>query len=290
MIYLSNIQRFSVHDGPGIRTTVFFKGCNLRCLWCHNPETFTAKPLLQYHSMKCTACGKCAAVCPNHAVTVRTGEIVTDRALCTACGKCCDGCVAGAREINGRGYEVGEILETVLRDRAYYDKTNGGLTLSGGEPLLQPDGCTELLSAVKREGISTAMETALNVSRQTVDKVLPLVDFIMCDIKAMDTDLHKRLTGCGNERILDNIRYLSGQGRKMLIRVPVVPTLNDSEENIRAVAEFVNTLPGRHEIEFLKFHSLARDKYASLGMDYPVSDITPPTEEEIQKIRSEFRK
>ena len=288
MIYVSNIQRFSIHDGPGIRTTVFFKGCNLRCLWCHNPETFETGSVMQYFKGKCTLCGRCVAVCPSGALSIENGTLVIDKSLCTLCGACVESCPNDAREINGESMSAEEIIDIAVKDKAYYIKSGGGITLSGGEPLLQPDGAAELLALAKNSGISTAIETALNVKKEALDKVLMLTDYFMCDIKAADDKLHKELTGVGNKRILENIRYLSGTGKALLLRMPVVPGMNDSEENIVQTANFINSLPNKHRLELLKFHSLARDKYSSLSMEYKAVDVTPPDNVSMEKYRKLF--
>ena len=288
MIYVSNIQRFSIHDGPGIRTTVFFKGCNLRCLWCHNPETFEMKAALQYFNGKCSACGRCAEVCPKQAISIADGKVITDRSICKLCGACVNACPNDAREINGEAMTAEAIMDVVVKDKAYYLKSGGGITLSGGEPLLQPDGAAELLNLAKNSNISTAVETALNVKTEVIDKILPLTDYFMCDIKAADDSLHRELTGAGNKQILENIRHISSSDKEMLLRMPVVPGMNDSEENLLQTAEFINGLPNKHRLELLRFHSLARDKYSSLSLAYKAVDVVPPDNDAMARYKKIF--
>ena len=186
-----NIQRFSIHDGPGIRTTVFLSGCNLRCLWCHNPESQEMRPRLEYFANSCTLCGKCAEVCPAGAITINNVKLVFNKDLCGCCFTCIDYCVSEARRVSGKSMTAAEVFDIVLRDKPYYDKSGGGVTFSGGEPLLQPDFLLELLTLSHNAGINTAVESALCAGEETIKKTAPFVDLFMCDIKAMDDDIHK---------------------------------------------------------------------------------------------------
>ncbi len=256
---ITNVQRFSIHDGPGIRTTVFFKGCDLRCLWCHNPETQSPAPQLMVYKSRCVGCGDCVKFC-NKSFTP----------ACTACGKCVAVCSHGAREIVGKMVSASEIFDTVRRDKAYYDTSGGGVTLSGGEPLLQPDFASELLGLCKDAGIRTAIETALNVPWETAESLLPMLDLVICDIKGLDPVRHKENTGVSNERILDNIIKLKDSGADILFRMPYVPGRNDTEaeEIVRFAAPF--------GLELMPYHETGVGKYADLGVGYALPDVRPP--------------
>ncbi len=257
-----DIQRFSIYDGQGIRTNVFFKGCNLRCLWCHNPESQSPEPQRMVFTNQCVGCGACLAVCPN--------AFSPD---CTACGRCVPVCEHKARKISGQTVTADEVVKAVLRDKPFYDTSGGGVTLSGGEPLLQPDFALAILSQCKEKGIHTAIETAGHVPYAVFEKLLPFLDFIFFDIKCISSDLHRRLTGVGNERILENAALLKESGVPLRFRMPVIPTLNDGETD--AVAAFAGDTP----LELMAYHNTGCSKYTALGRDYALPDITPPTKE-----------
>lgn len=265
-----DIQRFSIYDGQGIRTNVFFKGCNLRCLWCHNPESQAAAPQLMVFQNKCVGCGECRKVCEK-----------TFTAHCTACGKCVTACGHGARKISGQTVTAEEVVKTVLRDKPFYDTSGGGVTLSGGEPLLQPDFALEILKQCKEKGVNTAIETAGNVPYEVFETLLPYLDFIFFDIKCIDSDLHRRLTGVGNEQILENAARLKESGVPLRIRMPVVPTLNDGEA--AAVAAFAGNTP----LELMAYHNTGCNKYDALGREYTLPHIVPPTKEQMQTLAAQ---
>lgn len=259
-----DIQRFCIHDGPGVRTTVFFKGCNLRCLWCHNPESQSALPQLMFYENKCVGCGECRKVCPR-AFTVE----------CVSEGRCISACSHGAREISGKTVPVNEIIDILLRDREFYRNSGGGVTLSGGEPLLQADAVSEILSACRREGVQVAVETAGNVPFSVFEKIIPFTGLFLFDIKGIDPGLHKRNTGVSNELILENARHLSGFKVDILFRMPYVPGFNDSE--VRDVAAFAAEL-GR-PLELMAYHNTGAGKYKALGRRYFTEDVVPPDAE-----------
>lgn len=259
-----NIQRFSIHDGPGIRTTVFFKGCNLRCAWCHNPESYRREREIRYQSGKCTGCGSCARVCPV-GVYVRDGvRINAER--CVACGRCAEVCLNEAVDLVGREYSVGELMEILRKDERYYANSGGGVTLSGGEVMLQAEFAAELARALKAEGIGVAIDTAGNVPFEKFELLLPHVDRFLYDLKIMDSALHERYTGVPNDRILANARRLLESGKDMEIRVPVVAGINDSKENLRALLDFVRGYGNVREIRLLPYHDMGVDKAASIGL------------------------
>jgi len=286
-----NIQRFSVHDGPGIRTTVFLKGCTLRCFWCHNPESIQPKLELQLHMDRCIGCGECIRVCPTGAQTVTAdGEMVFYREQCTACGACVEVCYAGARELTGRELTAEEVVDEILQDRAFYENSGGGVTLSGGEPVFQPEFSREILARCREAGIHTAIETAGNVSWEKLSDLLTLTDMVMMDLKHMNSDKHKWAVGAPNELLKANARRIAETDKPIIFRTPVVPTVNATTDEIGAIAAFVRELQDHRaalygetaapiSLELLPFHRMAGDKYNSMGLTYRAKDIEPPTKE-----------
>lgn len=277
-----NIQTYSIHDGPGIRVTVFVKGCPLRCRWCANPESNLAKPQLMSYSSKCTGCGACIERCPKAAVSIdeKDGKFVavTDRERCVDCGKCVDACPAGARELAGKEMSVTEVLKQVLRDRLFIDASGGGMTISGGEPLMHPEFSAALLRAAREEGLHTAVESCSFAGREAVNCVFQYVDLGLLDIKHMDPETHKKLTGVSNETIFENIKYIYHELKvPVIISLPTIPGYNDSAENISATARFVVEELGKDvKIRLLPYHRLGESKNESLGkrmdMSIPVPD------------------
>ena len=283
-----NIQSYCIHDGPGIRTTVFVKGCPLRCLWCANPESNAAYPELMTYSSRCTGCGRCVPVCPRGAISIREQEgkciAYTDRGKCVNCGACVSACTHEAREIAGKQTTVREALDVVLQDRLFYEASGGGMTISGGEALAHPNFSADLFAAAQAEGLHTAIESSCFAPREVVDRVFPHVSLGLLDIKHMDSAIHKELTGAGNELILENIRKIDAFGIPITIRTPVIPGCNDSEENIRRTAAFIKTLGGVKEYELLHYHQFGVNKYKALGRVYPLGDVDTPSDEEIRRL------
>jgi pyruvate formate lyase activating enzyme len=286
---VTNIQRFSIHDGPGIRTTVFMKGCNLRCFWCHNPETWHLKPELQVFPQKCIGCGACLEVCPNeaHVMTEEGKQFIRER--CEGCGACADVCYAGALVLVGERVSVDDVLEEVLADRAFYESSGGGVTLSGGEPTLQMDFAYEILSRSREAGLHTAIETNAHCRWEDLERLLTVTDLVMTDIKHMDSEVHREAVGVSNERILENHRRLMKTDKPVIFRTPVIPTVNASDEAIDAIAAYIRELGeiraeagsegGMPRLELLPFHKLASDKFRSLDLDYQAEDLTAPDKE-----------
>ena len=254
-----DIQRFSIYDGPGIRTAVFFKGCPLRCAWCHNPESQRPSPELLFYAHKCVGCGKCAALCAN-----------THTPACTGCGRCVSVCVHGAREISGYTVSARDALQTVLRDKAFYRTSGGGVTLTGGEPLCQPDFARELLRLCRENGVDTAMETCGYAPWETLEGLLPLLDHVYYDIKGIDPALHRRNTGVSNERILRNAERLKATGADVTFRMPYIPGFNDGE--LSAVKAFAGDFP----LQLMPYHATGEGKYAALGRAYPAAGTAAP--------------
>lgn len=264
-----DIQRFSIHDGPGIRTTVFLKGCSLRCVWCHNPESQIPEPQLAFYAHKCLSCGKCEKICKK--------AFTPD---CDACGKCVESCYAGAREILGREESAENVFSVVVRDKAYYKTSGGGVTLSGGEPLLQADFSVEILRKCKENGIHTAIETAGNVPWENFLKAIPYCDLFLYDIKVIDEKKHRLLTGASNKLILENAEKLRSLGKNILFRTPVVPGYNDDQ------LEKISAFCGKC-LELLAYHEIGKGKYEALRYPYTVKS-TPFSQEEMTALSEKY--
>lgn len=285
-IYISNIQRFSVHDGPGIRTLVFFLGCPLRCKWCQNPENLKAQPQLTYNRQDCIGCGECLKVCPQDAISVdQKGRIQTDRNRCEACGRCVEVCFPGARSICGTSYTVEGCFKEILKDRVFYRNSGGGVTLSGGEPTMYPDFVSRLLELCQEEGIYTAIETCGHTNWKSLERVARFTDLFLYDIKAIDPEKHRRWTGVDNRRILSNARRLARMKKKMIVRVPLIPGVNDNEQEFRRIVEFAKSLETVKTMHLLPFHHIGKSKYETLDMDYAVNKLKEPDEKKIEKCR-----
>ena len=288
--YIFNIQRYSIHDGPGIRTTVFLKGCPLRCYWCQNPESQDKGPEVYFDQTRCTACGKCVTVCPAGASLLSDTTSSIDRSRCTACGKCSEVCPNEARRIIGKYVSVGEVFEEVKRDEVFYAKSGGGVTISGGEPLFQPDYTVSLLKSCRRSGIHTALDTSGYVKWNTLKRVLDYCNLVLFDIKHIDLAQHVKYTGVSNQLILDNARRVVDVC-PMWVRVTVVPGYcNDSIETIEATARFLTAELGTSVVVcLLPYHRLGEIKYEKLGrLARPITGIQPPDDESITKFREVF--
>lgn len=277
-----DIKKFAVHDGDGIRTTVFFKGCSLKCVWCHNPEGIEFKPQLAYYANKCISCGECAKVCPASAHTFKENSHKFNRNKCIACGKCESVCLGKALSFYEKEISVDELLPVLLEDREFYKNSNGGVTLSGGECLMQPDFCAELLQRLKAEGVNTAVDTCGFVPKDTIEKVIPYTDIFLYDIKAFDEDVHIKCTGHTNKPILENLRYIDSRGKAVEIRIPYVPKFNDDQ--IEKIADFLSTLKNITKIRVLPYHNYAGSKYKALDMSNTLPEILP-SEDELKTAR-----
>ena len=264
---LFNIQRYSLHDGPGIRTTVFFKGCNLRCIWCHNPESQKRTAELMFYGDKCKKCGNCLKLCE---------KAFTEK--CTRCGECSSACPHGAREKCGEMHTVDSVFAKICADTDYYEVSGGGVTLSGGEPLLQADFVTELLKKCKEHGIHTAVETAGNVPFDVFEKIMPFTDLFLYDIKCIDEKMHIRFTGVSNSLILKNADKLKKCRCNVLFRMPVIPDVNDGQ--VAAVSEFV----GCGKLELMPYHNMCSAKYVALEREFETEKVKIPDEEYIKSL------
>lgn len=272
-----DIKRFAVHDGDGIRTTVFFKGCPLKCIWCHNPEGLSYEPQLAYYNNKCISCGECVNVCPRKAHVLKDGLHVFERANCTLCGKCVVACLSEALTIYGKEITVDELMPLLLEDKDFYTISGGGVTLSGGECLMQSEFCAELLRRLKAEKIHTAVDTCGFVPKAALDRVMPYTDIFLYDVKAYDENVHIRCTGQSNRIILENLKYLDEKGAKTEIRIPYVPGYNSEE--IEKIANFLSQCRNVVKIRVLPYHNYARSKYGALNMENALPKDLPGEEE-----------
>ena len=263
-VNIFDIKHFAVHDGDGIRTTVFFSGCPLKCKWCHNPEGLQSSPLLAWYGHLCTNCRACASVCPNGVHVFEDDIHKVLRENCIHCGACVDICPNEALKIYGKSVSTEEVICELLQDRAFYDASSGGITLSGGECLLQPSACQEILRAVKEEGIHTAVDTCGYVEREAIDCVLPYTDVFLYDIKHINSQRHREGTGCGNEKILKNLLYLSQSGAQIEVRIPLIPYFNF--DSIPQIGAFLAPLKGIIGVRVLQYHNYAHSKYLALDI------------------------
>lgn len=271
-VRIFDIQRCSMVDGPGIRTTVFLKGCNLRCAWCHNPESQSAEPVMMFYKNKCTGCGKCAQVCPHHLQT------------CELCGKCADLCPQSAREICGKTMTVQEVFDIVRKDRDYYESSGGGVTFSGGECLLQVKALKQMLALCRAEGINTAVDTAGAVAWSAFETVLEETDWFLYDVKCWDEETHRRYTGVSNQLILENLRRLAAIcPQKIIVRVPVIPGVNTSEAEMNGIAGFLKEL-GVYSVELLPYHKMGEHKYEDMGITAQTFSV--PSAEVMDRFRA----
>ncbi len=267
---LMDVKRMAVHDGPGLRTTLFLKGCPLRCVWCHNPEGQSRQAQIAWFADKCVGCDACVRICPQHGA-----RDMSDRARCNACGACASACPMGARKLYGREVSVDEALQIALEDRPFYG-TKGGVTLSGGEPLMQAEFALELLRRIKKEGVTTALDTCGHVPWSAFEKSLQACDVYLFDLKHMDSAMHRQGTGQGNELILSNLAKLSEAGARIQVRIPLIPGFNDSERHMATAGEFLKKIQPEC-VKLLPYHQMARMKYAGLGME----DTLPPGAEDL---------
>jgi pyruvate formate lyase activating enzyme len=281
-----DIQRFSVHDGPGIRTLVFLKGCPLKCLWCSNPEGQKREPELTYRPSLCIRCGECVTACTRKALELAPAKVAVDPSRCRPCGECVNACRTGALSLAGDELIVDDILSAVERDRVFYGpsgETSGGVTLSGGEPLDQPDFAEALLKGAKAMGLHTAVETCGHVPWPALERILKWTDVALYDLKHMDADVHADLTGVSNQLILENAAKAASTVR-MVVRMPVVPGLTDNTENVDALCEFVAGLAGVKEVHLLPYHRLGLSKYSMLSRTCPLPNLKAPSRNTMDRL------
>ncbi|MGB4027921.1 MAG: glycyl-radical enzyme activating protein [Acetomicrobium sp.] len=283
-----DVQRYSIHDGPGIRTTVFFKGCPLRCWWCHNPEGIDSGKELMYFEYKCMRCRDCVKVCPTGAIEFK-GKPRIFRPLCTACGNCSDACPAGALKLVGKEYTVEELMKEIEKDVLYFDNSGGGVTFSGGEPLFQADFLLEVLKECKNRYIHKALDTAGFASREVLASAMGYVDLFLYDLKLIDEKQHIKYTGVSNTLIKENLRFLvdSGRAQDVILRFPVIPGITDTSDNVDDMAEFISNLRGLREINLLPFHDVS-EKYHRLDREYLMTVRKSPPQEKLLEIKEKF--
>jgi len=282
---VTHIQRFSVHDGPGIRTTVFLKGCQMHCPWCHNPETYRAQPELQVFAQRCIGCGACLARCANEARQVVAGRQLYHRERCAACGRCAEVCYARALVIAGKSMSAEQVLDEILADRAFYAPV-GGTTLSGGEPLAQAAFCRAILELCREAGVHTAVETNLAWEWSRVAIVAPLVDLFLVDLKLLDDQEHRLWTGISNRPVLDNLERLAAEGKPVTVRTPVIVGVNDRPEQIEAIADWIARLPNIRQYELLPYHPLGAGKHEALGLQPPPASFVAPAPAALRQLAS----
>ena len=284
-----NIQRSSIHDGPGIRTTVFLKGCPLRCDWCHNPEGLSRIPELAITADRCVFCDACAEVCPSSSPQGAARGPGWDNGSCRTCGVCADACPSGARELVGEVRCAAELVDELERDRPFFEASGGGVTFSGGEPLFHPSFLAACLEACREKGLHTAVDTSGFAPKKVIREIARLADVLLYDLKHMDPEAHERHTGVGNQSILENLQSLSEEGRAIWIRFPLIPGFNDDHENLEAMATFVSALANAHPLFVLPYHPIGVDKGRRLGRAEPEVDYQSPSEDHVEAVVGQLR-
>ena len=287
---VTNIQGYSIHDGPGIRTVVFLKGCGLECQWCSNPECISPHPEVGFIKALCTKCGKCAEVCPNGALVYETGKLPRiDRARCKGCGMCCSACSYKALVLYGQAMNAEEIFDIVNRDKMFYKTSGGGVTVSGGEALQQSQLVSDLFQKCCHADINTCIETSGYAAESSLERVLSYTDYILYDLKYMNPKKHRQYTGKPNNLILSNAKFVAESGVETLFRMPLIPGINDDEQNIKETADFLHGL-GHNclRIELMPYHRLGKGKYESLNKKYPLPDVPSPGSEHLVSIKKAF--
>lgn len=275
-----DIQPFSTHDGPGIRTTVFLKGCNNRCAWCHNPESLSLKPQLRFFTSRCIGCGACEKVCTNHAFH----DGLFDFSHCLSCGQCAEMCPTKARVLCGRPMTAKQVYDRIVKDLPFYQNSGGGVTFSGGEPLLQADFVADVARLCKENGIGTSIQTALNVPYSEIEKVLPYIDFVMCDFKAADEETHQKYIGVSQKRILENLDRLSKENVQLIVRTLIVPGVTDSANVICRIAEQIRNYPNLDHYFLLRYHSLGMSKLETISACDGIRAFETPTDEKMEEL------
>jgi pyruvate formate lyase activating enzyme len=283
-----DIQRYSLHDGPGLRTNVFLKGCGLSCRWCSNPEAKNPRPEIAFFQNSCFLCGDCIPVCTEGAILFEDGHITWDRLKCNQCGQCAEVCLSHAFSLIGREMTAGAVIADVLRDAVFYSG-NGGLTLTGGEPIMQPVFAGAILRLAKSEGIHTAIETCGAVSWENIKRLLPYLDLVLFDIKHVNREVHRYFTGASNAIILDNLRRTVQAGANVVVRVPLIPGFNDDIESLTGIAEFVQRLQVVREVHVLAYHTLGRAKYRALGLPYELGERPAMQHDEAERLAMVFQ-
>lgn len=282
------IKKYSLHDGPGIRTTVFLKGCPLNCWWCHNPEGINIEPEFIYILQKCLRCGDCIPACPQHAIQMQDLIPRTNPTLCELCGSCLEYCPTDAREIVGEDMSVDQLMQEIEDDTVFYDESGGGVTFSGGEPLLQPQFLEAALRECRRRSIHTALDTSGFAEPTVFAKLIEFVDLFLYDIKMIDEQRHRKFTGVSNKPILSNLQMLVATGKRVIVRIPLVSGINDDDENITAIAEYLIASGGIERVDLLPFHAESTEKYNRLSRNIQLKNTRPPLNGEVENIKEKL--
>ncbi|HII67585.1 glycyl-radical enzyme activating protein [Thermococcus sp.] len=283
-----DIKRYAIHDGPGIRTTIFMKGCPLSCWWCHNPEGVSPKPELMYFEFKCIHCHTCVKVCPENAISFDENETQQiDREKCTGCGVCASACPTSALRLVGRVITVEELLTEIEKDIKLYDDSGGGVTFSGGEPLSQPKFLVESLKELKKRYIHTTVDTSGYAPKEVLKQILPHTDLFLYDIKLYDSGENEKYTGVPNDIIIENLKFLTGQGKEVILRFPIIPGITDTDKNVKGWTNFISEIKGINEIDLLPFHDVS-EKFRRIGREYKMTIHHRPPDEILKWIKEEF--
>jgi len=282
------IKKYSLHDGPGIRTTVFLKGCPLTCWWCHNPEGINVQPEFIYILQKCLRCGDCTPACPHHAIQLKDNLPVTNAGDCELCGSCLEVCPTGAREIVGEEITVDQLMQEIESDRVFYDESGGGVTFSGGEPFMQPQFLEALLQTSKARNLHTAVDTSGFVDTAILRNVSKYVDLFLYDIKMMNNERHRTFTGVSNSLIFKNLKWIVSAGKRVIVRVPLIPGINDDLKNMEHTADFIATLGGIERVDILPYFAESADKYRRLNRMHKMNDVKSPSNGDIEIIKTTF--
>jgi pyruvate formate lyase activating enzyme len=283
-----NIEKYAIHDGPGIRTAVFFKGCPLRCWWCHNPEGQSPEPELIFRENRCIGCGECVEKCTRKALSLLSERATLNRETCNACGNCAQMCPTEALSIVGKEMSVDETIQEIEKDRVFYDESEGGVTFSGGEPLLQPDFLDAVLHECNERKIHTTVDTSGYASQKVIDRIRDKVDLFLYDVKIMDDVNHRKYTGVSNKMILQNLETLAKNGSNIVISLPIIPNINDDEDKILRTGEFISSLQSVEQISLLPYHRTGVDKYKNLGRSYRLNSIQPPSSQKTKEIKEKL--
>jgi len=286
---ITDIQRFSLNDGPGIRSTVFFKGCNMHCTWCHNPETISMKNNLLFYGQKCIGCGKCFEVCPVQVHELRGGKHLIHREKCIACGKCADECYAQALVMAGKEVDTDYVINEVIQDKLYYTNSKGGVTLSGGEVLMQMDFAKDICDRLHNEGIEVAIESNMSLPFTEIKELIDKVDLVMMDVKLFDDEEHIKYTGITNKNVLDNLCELNKIGKPVIVRTPLIPGVTDSVENLRNIAKLLEGMDNVICYELLNFNPLGDTKYRSLDKENPFEGEKPFNNSYLEEIKEKIK-
>ena len=281
MAKVFNIQRYSIHDGPGIRTTVFFKGCPLKCIWCHNPESQKFDKEIMIYKDRCISCGYCIKSCKNKAIDNYDN--------CTLCEECTENCPTNARQIVGKEMTITDIINEIQKDRIFFDQSKGGVTLSGGEPLSQGVFLKDLVVELKSKRINIILDTSGYSKWEVLENIAPYIDLFLYDLKVVNNEKHKKYTGVSNEIIIENLKKLSTIGKEIFIRIPIIPSLNDSEEDIQDFINLLKEVKNFNHIDLLPYHNISMEKYKRLGVKYDIEHVKKPTKEQMESIRDKFQ-